>query len=132
MIKSPLTKVFISIALLGFLATCKKDEGKGGLSTIKGKVYAFDVDRLGNKVDSGYMADVKVYISYGNHSWVDDNTRTAFDGSYAFQWLNKGDYTVWIVSECDTCHLNQRADLRMVKIKEKKETVTVTDLQYYY
>ncbi len=132
MIKFSLSGIFLLLGISLLFTTCKKEEGKGGLSTIKGRVYAFDLDRLGTKVDSGYMADVKVYISYGNHTWVDDDTRTGIDGSFAFEWLNKGDYKVWIISECDTCHLNQRADIRQVSINDKKETITVTDFTYYY
>jgi thioredoxin reductase len=131
MIKFSVTGIFFLFAISILFTTCKKEEGKGGLSTIKGKVYAFDLDRLGIKVDSGYMANVKVFISYGNHTWVDDNTRTAIDGTFAFEWLNKGDYRVWIISECDTCPLNQRADMRNVRMG-KKETVTLPDFIYYY
>ena len=84
------THLFIFLAVLVLFA-CKKDEGRGGQATITGKVYAYDVNRNGIRVDSGYMAGVRVYISYGNSNVVDDDTRTSFDGTYSFQWLNKGD-----------------------------------------
>lgn len=119
--------------LVALLFACKKDEGRGGQATITGKVYAYDVNRNGIRVDSGYMAGVRVYISYGNSNAVDDDTRTSFDGTYSFQWLNKGDYKVWVVSDdCIGCPLNQSSDVIQVKVNDKKETVTVRDLIFNF
>lgn len=113
--------------------SCKKEEGRGGQATISGKVYAYDVNKNGIRVDSGYIAGVRVYISYGNSNAVDDDTRTSFDGSYSFEWLNKGDYKVWVVSDdCTGCPLNQGSDVVNVKVDDKKGTVTVRDLIYSF
>jgi hypothetical protein len=111
--------------------SCEKEEGKGGQATITGKVYAYDVDN-GIKTDSGYIAGVRVYISYGDNTGVDDNTRTDGSGIYTFNWLQKGTYKVWVVSECDTCPLGQNTDYELVEISEKKETKSVRDLIYVY
>jgi hypothetical protein len=121
------------LLLVTLFFACKKDEGRGGQATITGKVYAYDVNRNGIRVDSGYMAGVRVYISYGNSNAVDDDTRTSFDGTYSFPWLNKGDYKVWVVSEdCAGCPLNQSSDVVLVNVKDRKETVTVRDLIYNF
>lgn len=121
------------IAILLFTYSCKKEEGRGGQATIIGKVYAYDVNKNGIRVDSGYIAGVRVYISYGNSNAVDDDTRTSFDGSYSFEWLNKGDYKVWVVSDdCAGCPLNQGSDVANVEVNDKKGTVTVRDLIYSF
>lgn len=125
-------KYVVLAFLLVCFGSCRKEEGTGGLATISGRVYAYDVDRLGNKTDSAYKADVRVFISYGNSTLVDDDTRTGFDGSFSFEWLNKGDYTLWVINECDTCHLGERSDLVKVTIREKKEKVQLPDLLYFY
>ncbi len=123
--------LFIFSTLL-LLTACKKDAGTGGLATITGKVYAYDLNKLGDKVDSGYRGDVKVYISYGNHTWVDDDTRTSYDGSYAFSWLQKGDYKVWVLTQCDSCPLAEQADIENISITKRRETVNVRTLIYSY
>jgi hypothetical protein len=118
-------------AVLG-LHSCKKEEGTGGLATIRGKVFAYDVNIVGDKVDSGYLADLRVFISYGDHTWVDDDTRTGYTGDFAFEWLQKGDYTIWVVHDCNGCPLDKKADTLRVHIDKRRETVTVPNLTYYY
>jgi len=126
--------VFKILCLFIFIAVftaCEKDEGEGGQATITGKVYAYDIDN-NIKTDSGYIAGVRVYISYGDNTGVDDDTRTDASGTYAFKWLQEGTYKVWVVKECSTCPLNQDIDSEEIEITDKKETETVRDLIYIY
>jgi hypothetical protein len=121
----------LTLTLLG-LQSCKKEEGTGGLATIRGKVFTYDVNLAGDKVDSGYLADLRVFISYGDNAWVDNDVRTSYTGDFAFQWLQKGDYTIWVVNNCDGCPLDNKADTMRVHIDKRRETVTVPDLIYYH
>lgn len=122
----------VLFAATAMVFSCKKEEGKGGQATITGKVYAYDTDNNDIPKDSGYIAGVRVYIAYGDNAGEDDNTRSAYDGSYSFKWLQKGKYKVWVISKCDSCALEQETDLKDVEITDREETVTVPDLIFKY
>ena len=110
------------------VSSCKKEPGDGGLATIHGKVFAYKTTGS----DSGYKAAVNVYLSYGNHTWEDQNTNSSYTGEYAFPFLHTGDYTVWIVNKCDTCPLKLSYDIAHVSINNARETVEVRNLINYY
>ncbi|MCW5908473.1 MAG: hypothetical protein KIS94_11485 [Chitinophagales bacterium] len=136
MMRTILSDVVRSVAVLlvitvGF-ASCKKEPGTGGLATIRGKVKGYDVNILGDKVDSAYIPDLRVFISYGKNTWVDNDTRTSYTGEFAFEWLQKGDYTIWVVHDCNNCPYDKKADTLKVTINKRRETVITRDLIYYY
>lgn len=114
--------------LLLTLSACKKDPGPGGLASISGKVFVYDYNAFGALVDSGYVAGERVYLSYGENASVDDDTRTYIDGSFTFEWLQKGKYTVWAVSDCDTCPLLQTTVKHTIEITKRRENITIPDL----
>ncbi len=123
-------KIFslLLVALIMGIASCRKEPGDGGLATIHGKVYAYKL----TGADSGYKSGVNVYLSYGNHTWEDQNANSSYTGEYAFPFLHTGDYTVWILNKCDTCALKQAYDVAHVTINKPRETVEVRDLINYY
>lgn len=91
-------------ALLGamviLIAGCKKEPGEGGRSEVRGYVYE---QRYVAGTPSGPkrpLPDHRVFIVYGDGDVYDDDVRTGENGLFAFRWLRKGDYTVYIVSEC--------------------------------
>ncbi len=124
-----LLNVVLLLAIGGMLgvASCAKDPGTGGLATISGRVYAYDYNTYNELVDSGYLADENVYISYGNHTTVDDDVKTNYNGEFKFEWLQKGDYSLWVYSKCDTCTLGQDYVMQKVTITKRKENVTLPD-----
>lgn len=122
---------FIPVIILLLFSSCAKEEGTGGLATVKGKVLSYRFDNDGVLVDSGYVGDVRVFISYGDHTWVDDDARTSYTGEYAFEWLQKGEYKIWVISDCPSCPENQQQDVLDVSVSERKETVSVRDLKFY-
>jgi hypothetical protein len=124
--------VLLAAALVCCISSCTKEPGTGGLATIRGKVKAYDVNILGDKVDSAYLSDVRVFISYGDHTWVDDDVRTSYTGEFAFEWLQKGEYTIWTVHDCNGCPWDKQPDTLKVNIDKRRETVEVRDLIYYY
>ncbi len=123
---------FLFLLILSSAYSCKKEEGEGGQARILGKVYSYDVNKSMLHTDSGYIADTRVFISYGSDGMVDDDTRTSFDGSFEFKWLQKGDYTVWVIGQCDTCNSGQSIDSVHVVIADKKQSVATRDLITYY
>lgn len=93
--------------MIGFTA-CEKDAGEGGASVIAGKVYVVDVwDNNGVwdtvtplKLD----AEKEVYIIYsGDENDVyDDSFDTHWNGEYRFEYLRKGNYTIYTYADFDT------------------------------
>ncbi len=96
------TKIQINVLLLVMMfagVACKKDEGKGGKLSIKGKVHAtyynknFTVARHSN-----YAPDEDVFIMYGDETINGDDVKTSPDGSYEFKYLQKGKYKIYSYS----------------------------------
>lgn len=119
--------VFIAFAIS--FSSCQK-EGEGGTATIKGKVYARNYDALGNLISEFYAPDEDVYIIYGSgSSFHDDRYTTTFDGSFRFQYLTKGEYTVFVYSDCDTCASGLETISQTIQITANGEDVVLEDLQ---
>lgn len=87
------------MSLLCF-ASCKKNAGEGGTGAVQGYV------KLVNHPDDDYtlpadtMDAVKtdVFIVYGNANFYGDDMETDEKGFYKFNYLTKGDYTVFSYS----------------------------------
>ncbi len=116
------------VLALGTLVGCSKQAGEGGTAVLTGKIFARDyVD--GWLVDSFYVPDERVYIMYGNSSIYDDDTRTHYDGSYRFNYLYPGDYTIFAYSECASCPSGKEAIKKTVTITKEGEIVHVDDIK---
>ena len=86
-------------------SACKKEAGEGGTSVIEGKVYKISTwqtpqgqtDTLYYQLDSGK----DVYIIYSNDSQniYDDKFETDYNGRYRFEYLRKGDYTIYTYAD---------------------------------
>lgn len=97
--------LLISLFIVG-LTSCEKKEGPGGTSSIIGKVWEKDYTADFSILKAEYWAEEEdVYIIYGNDSIYSDKTKTNYDGSYWFQYLNEGDYTIYVYSR-DSSTLN--------------------------
>jgi len=118
--------LFCSFSLL--LSSCAKEAGEGGSSTIKGRIYGYDINTSGVVTDSAVVQDVRVYISYGDNSTVDDDTRSSYTGEYVFRGLHKGKYTVFVYSQCNDCPFNQEVKKQVVEITEANQEVLVPDI----
>ena len=104
-------KILLITAIASVFLACQKEAGKGGTSSIIGKVITyelshFDVPGTNQRVDTlghYYHADEEVYIIYGDEdNYYDDSYETSFDGSFRFENLRKGTYTVFIYSDCES------------------------------
>ena len=126
-----MSKLFSFIGLgclFSVLVMCQKQEGVGGRATIKGRLYAYDVNSANVKQDSGYIQNHKVYISYGDgNNILAANTNTGINGEFEFNWLQKGNYTVRVFGYCPTCNLQQITDSVKIAITDKKQVVTIKD-----
>jgi len=119
---------FTSLVLFSFiLGSCTKEAGEGGSSTLKGRIYGYDINTSGIVTDSAVVQDARVYISYGDNTTVDDDTRSSYTGEYAFRGLQKGTYTIFVYSQCNDCPFNQEVKKQLVEITEKNQEVVVPD-----
>ncbi len=125
------------LLVLLIIAGCKKEEGIGGTSTIKGKVIVYKYDPPFDGIESIYPAtDERVYIIYGEDGTAyDDDYNTSYDGSYEFKYLQKGKYRLFAYSSDSTgAHTSGNLSGRKtpvfvnVEIKSNGSTVEVPDL----
>lgn len=119
--------------LLSF-ASCEKEEGEGGTSTIAGRVYALNYNSdFSIKLSEYYAPDVDVFIIYGNDSIHSDKTETSYNGWYRFEYLNKGTYTVYVLSN-DPTRLSPSGKIvvkQTINVSDNHSTVIADDLVIY-
>jgi len=119
-----------SVVLL--VTACNKDAGEGGKAEIHGIVYEQEYNNnTGVPIGDPYpIAEQRVYIIYGAGDYADDDTRTEPDGTFRFPWLRKGDYQVYVVSECDpdSCDNGTQGIYASVEIGDRKEVVVMDTL----
>jgi hypothetical protein len=92
--------------LLLVISGCKKEEGVGGTSTIKGKIIVHDFDAGFQEAAPRAIypsAKADAYIIYGaDGTTYDDHFTTSYDGSYEFKYLQKGNYKIFAYSKDST------------------------------
>lgn len=111
-----------------FTISCSKEAGEGGSSSIRGRVYGYDINPSGVITDSAVVQDARVFISYGDNTTVDDDTWSSYTGEYVFRGLQKGTYTIFTYSQCDTCPFNQEVKKQVVEISQKNQEVEAPDI----
>lgn len=121
----------ISFSLLLLLSSCIKGEGLGGNAVIEGKVYILDYNQeLTQQIGEYYGPDIDVYIIYGNDVVYSDDFKTSYDGTYRFDHLRPGNYSVYAYSE-DTTGTNESIIFpvfKQVTITDKDELVQLDDI----
>ena len=97
--------LIICTVAFGFIA-CEKDAGEGGASVIEGQVYKIHtfqnsstgaMDTLYYQLDSG--KDIFIIYSDNETEVYDDKFETDFNGKYNFEYLRKGDYTLYTYAD---------------------------------
>jgi hypothetical protein len=117
------TVAIVILAIVMIAVGCKKDEGDGGNSSIKGYVHVTDYNSSFLIVQGDYpAADQDVYIIYGDDISYGDRIKTGPDGIFEFKYLREGDYTVYVYSE-DTTLSGNSVVSKMVNINGKKKTI---------
>jgi hypothetical protein len=110
------------------LSACNKPAGEGGTSRIKGKIWIRDYNSNYTLLQSShYGMEERVYIVYGDHDFYDDDIRTSYDGTYAFENLRKGTYTIFAYSEDSTSSpLGETYPIiHTVEITDENQTIDV-------
>jgi hypothetical protein len=82
-------------------AACNKDEGLGGSSSLEGYVYTIEHwdDNFSFQTDTFPSLDTDVFLEFGDDLRVGERMRTGREGYYRFDYLRKGNYTVYALSE---------------------------------
>jgi hypothetical protein len=115
--------LFVSFSLM--MASCSKDPGEGGTSSISGKVFAKDYNSTFTVLQSEYYAsDIWVYIIYGSDKDYGDRIKTSYDGTYEFKYLRPGTYHLYAYSKDSTMQTNAGvAVIRDVEISKNYKSV---------
>lgn len=123
-------KIFIVIASVLLLISCGKQEGEGGKNTIKGVIIKQEYTESTNQFVTQYPApEERVYIIYGDNAYFADEIKTNYDGSFRFEFLYKGDYQLFVYSECLACPAGVEPLFVDIELQERKE-IFETDTIY--
>lgn len=120
--------VLVLISLNFF--SCKKQPGEGGFASIEGKVYVKDYDDSYTILTAQYyLPSETVYIIYGDGTEVANTVKTSYDGSFKFNYLRKGTYKIFVLSEDTTKPFLSvpKEELVKVTINKRKEKVVLKD-----
>ena len=94
-------KTFLIFIIYLFFTSCEKNPGEGGSSAIEGKVIYFttsyNTQTQQNDTHFYPKSNKDVYIIYSGdeNEMYDDNFETDWQGRYRFDFLRKGEYTIF-------------------------------------
>ncbi len=119
------------MAILLFAFSCKKVAGPGGTSTIKGTIYVdtFFLKKDGSVISTNVLlGNLNVYLCYGDDQISSTNTSTSYNGQYKFDYLTKGNYSVYVIGDEYYSNIKQAHKIATVTISANKQVVTASDL----
>lgn len=95
--------IFLFLLSIFVLTSCNKDEGPGGSSSVEGYVYSIRHHEDDSRFPIDTVPAVKedVFIVYGDDSFYGDDVETDEAGYYKFDYLRKGDYTIFAYTSYD-------------------------------
>ncbi len=119
----------VSLAFAGvlfFLQSCSKVEGPGGSSAISGKIHVKKYDVAGNLINEYDAQNEDVFLIYGEEgTFYDDDVKTSYDGTFEFNYLQKGKYTVFVYEKCTTCASGKQPVFVDVELTDSKTTTDI-------
>jgi hypothetical protein len=122
-------KLIVLSAGLLLLSACKKVEGEGGSSTIKGKIHIENYNGAGVLISEYDGAQEDVYIIYGDgDNTYDDKMEASYDGTFEFKYLEEGTYKIFAYQDCATCGTGEEPVIQTVTIDKKKSTIDLGEI----
>ncbi len=124
-------KILLFACLFLSIISCTKEAGLGGQATIEGKVYVLDYNaEMTNKLGEYYGPDIEVFIIYGDDKIYSDDFDTHYDGSYIFNHLRAGKYSVFAYSKDTTSDIDKAIYpiFKTVEITDKNEHIILEDI----
>lgn len=92
-------KFIFGLAILSILIACKKVEGQGGRASITGNVLVHErlyINGICTDTVTYSGAKEDLYIIYGDGSTMyNDKIQASYDGSFKFEFLQPGNYTIF-------------------------------------
>ena len=122
------------LSLLVLVAACDKPSGEGGTSAIEGKILVLEgfYNVFTQSFDTTalyYSENEDVYIIYGSDSSsiYNDSFETSWDGTYRFDYLRKGNYVLYVYSDCDSCPSGKEPVFWEVTIEKNNQIYQISD-----
>ena len=116
--------VFPIIFFTLIFSSCKKDEGFGGNSSVKGelyeKVYNDDFSQL---LFEQPAKDENVFIIFGDDKVIGDDRTTNFNGLFEFDFLFPGSYTIFYYSDDSLSAYNENIEIKHEINLDKREDI---------
>ena len=125
-----LTRLLLISSSIFLISSCKKVEGPGGSSTIMGVLSTDLRNTAGTKIGTYPKANEDVFIIYGDGNTVfSDKVTSSYDGSFKFDYLEKGKYSVYVYEDCATCPDGKQVKLISTEITKGKSTVDLGTIE---
>lgn len=131
LLKSKISLLLCLALILPFLlASCKKEPGSGGKSTLYGKVLVKDYNSTFTLLQETYYGPgIWVYIIYGDDRDYGERIQTGYDGTWEFKYLRPGSYKVYTFSKDSTLQTNAQVPvMQEVEIPSGRKEIEVPDL----
>jgi hypothetical protein len=126
------TKILFLLSFAVLFFSCKKEEGEGGMATIKGSIWVRDWDKNFNLMMYEYPGlDEDVFIVYGDQVGYGDKLSTDLNGNFEFKYLRKGTYTIYALSDTLPSVNVSYAQFPVavkIEISEKKQVIDIGKL----
>ncbi|MBN2166159.1 MAG: hypothetical protein JW717_07785 [Marinilabiliaceae bacterium] len=123
-----MSRFFLIACLSVVFLSCEKGAGEGGNATITGSVmvHEWDENFIAKRGEHPAYAE-DVYIVYGNDDFYGDKVETHMDGSFKFEYLREGRYTIFVYSKDTLDPSNQIIVSKTVEVTGKNQTVKVPE-----
>ena len=127
----------ISLFAIVLLSTigCNKEAGIGGSSTISGTVMGGVYNPPTDVTTYTALADERIFIIYGEDQTqpYDDSFRSSWNGTFRFDYLKKGTYTIFGYQHCESCGENGPDEVvfATVVIDKNGTNIDLGDLNLY-
>ena len=129
---------FSAVMAVLLLAGCAKQAGEGGAARVHGRVVKeirLVMTNPATVVASYPAPDEEVWIQYGESISPDDRVHTNYDGEFEFDFLRRGEYTVYVYSQDTTGAQNVTPDRMAIKrsftIDGRKDEIDLGDIVIY-
>lgn len=128
----------LAVALVLLLASCAKQAGEGGAARVHGRVMKeirLVMTNPGTVVSTYPAPDEEVWIQYGESISPDDRVHTNYDGEFEFEFLRRGEYTIYVYSQDTTGAQNVSPNRMPIKrtftIDGRKDEIDLGDITIY-
>ena len=119
-------KLFYLICIV-FFASCSK-EGEGGSAVISGIVKKEVIAPNGNLIETVPAINKDVFIKFGDSEFVNEDVKTNELGNFEFPFLRKGDYSIFVYSDCVDCDSGKESIEQSVELKKINSTISDLEL----